>query len=296
MNNPPRPLRQRRGCSTGLLLALFFALMLPVFACGLMLVAYLVFPPPHLDVLVLGLDARQGEGALTRADSVMLVGVDPARLRVSVLSIPRDVFIEVPNYGLQRINTINMLGEQEAAGRGPTLLADAVEQSFGVRAERYVRLDFAGFVELVDAVGGIAVDVERTIIDDAYPTDDGGTTSIRFESGLQYLDGERALQYARTRHADDDYQRAERQQQVMSALVGRLANPLHWPAALDVLRRRVDSNLSLFDLLALSPPVLLSGGRFDQLVLNRDYLLGTAEGNAVPDYEKIKPWLEGRFE
>ncbi|MBI5669193.1 MAG: LCP family protein [Chloroflexi bacterium] len=293
MNNPRR---QRRGCSTGLVLALFIALMLPVFACGLMLVTYLVFPPPHLDILVLGLDAREGEGALTRADSVMLVGVDPAHLRVSVLSIPRDVFIEVPNYGLQRINTINLLGEQEATGRGPALLGDALEQSFGVRPKRYIRLDFAAFVELVDAVGGIAVDVERTIIDDFYPTADGGITTIRFDSGVQYLDGERALQYVRTRYADDDYRRAERQQQVLASLVQRLANPLNWPAALDVLRRRVDSDLSLFDLLSLAPPVLLSGGRFDQLVLNRDYLLGTAEGNAVPDYEKVKSWLAGRFE
>lgn len=296
MNNPPRSRRPRRGCSTGTLLVLFAGLMLPVFVCGLGLVVYLVFPPAPTDILVMGLDARPGEGALSRSDSVMLVGIDPARLRVSTLSIPRDVFIEVPGYGLQRINTINMLGEQEAAGRGITLLADSIVQSFGVQPDRYVRLDFTAFVELIDAVGGVTIDVERTIVDDLYPTEDGGVISIRFDSGIQQMDGERALQYVRTRHADDDYRRAGRQQQVVSALVGRLVNPLRWPAALDVLRRRVDTNLSIGDLLTLAPPVLLSGGRFDQLVLDRDYLLGTAAGNAVPDYEKLKPWLEERFE
>lgn len=296
MNNPSQPRRKRRGCTGRALLLAFFALMLPVFVCGLGLVAYLVFPPPHVDILIMGLDSRPGEGMLSRTDSVLLMGIDPAHLRVSLLSIPRDTFIEVPGYGSQRINTINLLGEQEAPGRGVTLLADSLQQSFGVRPERFIRLDFAAFKELVDAVGGIAVDVERTIVDDLYPTEDGGVMSIRFDSGVQYLDGERALQYARTRHADDDYRRAERQQQVISALVGRLINPLRWPAVLGVLSRHMDTNLTLFDMVQLAPPALLSGGRFDQLVMNRDYLLGTAGGNAVPDYEKIKPWLAGRFD
>jgi anionic cell wall polymer biosynthesis LytR-Cps2A-Psr (LCP) family protein len=119
--------------------------------------------------------------------------------------------------------------------------------------------------------------------------------SIRFDSGIQYMDGERALMYARTRHADDDYQRAARQQQVVAAVVARLVNPLRWPSVLGVLQRNVDTNLTLVDLLQLAPPVLLSGGRFDQLVINRDYLIGTADGYAVPNYELILPWLRERF-
>jgi LCP family protein required for cell wall assembly len=241
MNNPPR--RKRRGCGGRALLIAFFVLMLPVFVCGLGLVVYLVFSPPHVDILIMGLDSRAGEGMMSRTDSILLMGIDPAHLRVSLLSIPRDTFIEVPGYGSQRINTINLLGEQEASGRGVTLLADSLQQSFGVRPERYIRLDFAAFTELVDAVGGIAVDVDRTIVDDAYPTEDGGVISIRFDSGVQYLDGERALQYARTRHADDDYHRGERQQQVVSALVGRLINPLGWPAGMDVRGRHFDPYL-----------------------------------------------------
>jgi LCP family protein required for cell wall assembly len=249
-----------------------------------------------VDILVMGLDSRAGQDAVARSDSIMLVGVDPALLRVSLLSIPRDLHIEVPNYGLQAINTINVLGEMEQPGSGPVLLSTSIRQSFGIRPERYLRLDFAAFTELVDAVGGVTIYVDRIIEDNAYPADDGGLVSVRFESGLQHMDGARALIFARTRHADDDYRRGERQQQVLMAVASKLANPFYWPRIWDVLRRQVDANLTMWDVITLAPPVLLNAGRFEQLVINRDYVVGTAEGYAVPAYERIKPWLEGRFD
>jgi LCP family protein required for cell wall assembly len=270
--------------------------MAPIFLCGISLVAYLLFPPPHLDILVMGLDSRVGQGAASRSDSIMLVGVDPTVLRVSLLSIPRDLHIEVPNYGLQPINTVNMLGEMEQPGSGPALLSTSIQQSFGVRPERYVRIDFAAFTELVDAVGGITIYVDRIIEDYAYPADDGNVVSVRFESGLQHMDGARALIFARTRHADDDYRRAERQQQVLMAVAGKLANPLYWPSVWNVLRRQIDTDLTVADMLTLAPPVLLNAGRFEQLVINREYVVGTAEGHAVPAYERITPWLQQRFD
>jgi polyisoprenyl-teichoic acid--peptidoglycan teichoic acid transferase len=286
------PARLRKN--KALILALI--LLTPVFLCGLTLVIYLVFPPPQIDILVMGVDSREGEGWLARADSIILVGINPSQLRVSLLSIPRDLSVDTPGYGMQRINAVNMLGEMEQEGRGPALLSEAVKQSFGVSMERAVRLNFNGFVELVDAVGGLTIDVERAIVDDLYPTADGGVTSIRFESGFQHMDGERALIYARTRHSDDDYRRAERQQQVVSALLGRLANPVYWPAALSVLNRSVDTNLTLWDMLRLAPPVILNRGRFEQFVIDRDKITATAEGVAIPDYDQLTPWLVGRFD
>ncbi len=292
---PHRP-RRRNGCFTKLFFVIFGMVMTPIFLCGLSLVAYLLFPPPQADILVMGLDSRAGQGMVSRSDSIMLIGIDSALLRVSVLSIPRDLHLDVPNYGMQPLNTVNMLGEMEQPGSGPALLSASIAQNFGVQPERYIRLDFAGFVELVDAVGGVMIYVDRTIVDNAYPTDDGSVISVRFESGLQYMDGERALIYARTRHADDDYRRAERQQQVLSALAGRLANPAHWPRVWGVLVQRLDTNLTLWDMVVLTPPVLLNAGRFEQLVINRDYIIGTAEGYAVPDYARIAPWLQERFD
>ena len=246
--------------------------------------------------MILGLDSRPGEGYVARTDSIMLLGIDPSHLRTSVLSVPRDLFIDVPGYGAQRINTINVLGEQEHEGGGVDLLEASITQNFGIRLDRYARLNFQAFVELIDAVGGLNIDVERTIVDDAYPTEDGGVKTIRFESGLQYMDGERALIYVRTRHADDDYRRAERQQQVLSALMAKLANPTHWPSVVNIINRYVDTDLTVLDILRLAPPVLLNLGRFDQLVIDRDYIVGSSAGNAVPNYAKLQPWLSERFD
>lgn len=260
------------------------------------LLTYLVFPPRHIDILILGVDSRPDEGFVARTDSIMLLGIDPAHLLTSILSIPRDLFIEVPDFGQQRINTVNVLGEEKGQGRGVDLLIASLAQDFGVQTDRYARLQFSAFVELIDAVGGVTINVERSIVDDSYPTEDGGVITVRFDSGVQHMDGERALIYARTRHADDDYQRADRQQQVVSALMAKMANPVHWPAVMAVLNRAVDTNLTILDLALLAPPVLLNAGRYDRLVIDRDYILGSVEGRAVPDYNKIKPWLATRFE
>ena len=270
--------------------------MLPVFCCGLAFVTYIVFPPPPLDVLILGVDARPGEGFVTRTDSIMLAGLQPSRVRVSLLSIPRDLFIDVPGYGEQRINAVNVLGEMDAPGSGPDLLAQGIAASFGIQPDRYLRLNFQAFTDLIDAVGGITVDVPRTIVDYQFPTMDGGTMELRFEPGSQQMDGERALQYARTRHADDDYQRANRQQQVLTALSLKLLNPINWPRVATVVNGSMDTNLTLIDFVTQAPTILLNAGRFERLVIDRDYITASAGGNAVPDYAKLSPWLYERFD
>lgn len=264
--------------------------------CGLCMAVYLIFPPSPVDILVMGLDSRGNEGVFARTDSIMLVGVQPNRLEVSLLSIPRDLFIDVPGYGSQRINTINVLGEQQQAGNGPVLLSTSIERNFGVRPDRYVRLNFQAFKELIDAVGGVTINVEKTIVDHYFPADEGsGTQSIQFDPGEQHMDGRLALIYARTRHADDDYQRAERQQQVVSALASKLVNPVYWPAAISVLNLHVETNLTPFDLFTLSPSVLLNAGQFEQLVIDREYILSGAYG-AVPNYDALLPWVHEHFD
>jgi LCP family protein required for cell wall assembly len=269
--------------------------MTPVFLCGMCLLVYLVIPPAPLDILVLGLDARPGEGFTTRTDSIMVLGVNPARIQVSMLSVPRDLFIDVPGYGLERINTVNVLGEQQERGSGPALLASAFEQDFGIRVDRYARLNFDSFVQLIDAVGGITIDVDRTIVDTLYPLPDGGTTSIRFDPGTQVMDGERALIYARTRHSDDDYARADRQQQVLLALSRKLINPIYWLPAIGILTRSVDTNITIGDAFTIAPTVLLNAGRFDRLVIDRSYIT-SRDGVAVPDFAQLQPWIEERFD
>ncbi len=273
--------------------------LLTLFCCASACLLTLLLAPGSLDIVIMGVDARPGEGYLTRADSIMLMNVAPGRLRVSLLSIPRDVFIQVPGYGEQRLNTINMLGEQEAAGSGPTLLKASLRESFGVEVERYVRLDFSGFEAIIDAVGGVDIDVPKLIVDYEYPTEDGGVMTVRFEPGRQHMDGERALQYARTRHQDDDYQRAARQQQVLDALLRKLSDPRYfytWPRVLYAMQAHTDTDLNLWDMWRLGPALLLGWHSREQRVLQREDLIGMAAGYWVPDYEQLRPWIEAHFD
>lgn len=275
---------------------LLYLLITPFFCCGLSLLVYLVFPPAPVNIVVLGVDGRANEGFLSRTDSIMLVGVKPSQIRLSLLSIPRDLFVEVPGYGSQRVNTVNLLAEQQQRGTGPSLVMETLSKDFDITLNRYMRLDFNGFANLVDAVGGLTIDVEHTIIDDQYPTENGGVEYVKFDIGVQQMDGERALKYARTRHADDDYHRAARQQQVVSALLAKLVNPVRWPAALAALNSSIDTNLTVLDMYSLVVPALLNRGRYEMLVIDRDYIKGTAEGHAVPNYEKLLPWLRDHFQ
>jgi anionic cell wall polymer biosynthesis LytR-Cps2A-Psr (LCP) family protein len=92
-----------------------------------------------------------------------------------------------------------------------------------------LELDFTGFVAVIDALGGLELEVPETIVDDHYPTPDYGVTTITIPAGRQHMDGATALIYARTRHADSDFRRSQRQQQLLRALVGRVLQPGAWP-------------------------------------------------------------------
>ncbi len=297
--SPPQALyrpvpRRRRSRRTRIALMVLLA---PLLLCALSGIVYVILPPPPVDVLILGVDARPGEGYVTRTDTIMLLGVRPRTMGVNLLSIPRDLFITVPGYGSQRINTVNVLGEMDTPGTGPELLSASIAASFDIQPDKYARVNFDAFVQLVDAVGGVTIDVPRPIVDYQYPTQNYGTMTVEFQPGRQHMDGETALIYARTRHADDDYGRAERQQQVIAALTRKLANPFNWGAAVTVIIRNVDTNMNPLEMALYAPPVLLRGGTgtIDRLVIDREYISPGA-GGAVPNYDKLAPWLDGRFD
>lgn len=286
-----RHMGRGRGC----LFSFFAAALLMFCSCTACMAIYLIIPPPSANILIMGLDSRGNEGVVTRSDSIMVVGIKASRMKVSLLSIPRDLFINVPGYGLQRINTINVLGEMDEAGTGPDLLARSIEQSFGIGINYYVRLDFQAFVALVDALGGLDIDVPYTITDYQFPTDDYGTTEVHFDAGPQHMDGKTALIYARTRHADDDYHRAERQQLVVTALAKKLINPLNWPIAWYAIQQNTETNLNPLTMFWLLPPSLVGAFNMNRLVIDRDYIL-PGDGYSVPNYDTLKPFITENFD
>jgi len=179
--------------------------------------------PERINILVMGTDRRQGEWGPWRTDTMILVTVDPARQYVGMLSIPRDLYIVIPGYGENRINMANFIGDRDKyPGSGPALAKRTIEYNYGVPVDYYVRLNFDGFERVIDTIGGVEVMVEKEIRDDTFPDGDYGYDPLYIPAGLNHMDGQLALKYARTRHGDTDFHRARRQQQVLLAVKDKI--------------------------------------------------------------------------
>ncbi|RIK47333.1 MAG: LytR family transcriptional regulator [Chloroflexi bacterium] len=178
--------------------------------------------PVH--ILLLGVDARVGEEGPPRSDTIIIVRVDPVAKRVDMLSIPRDLLVEIPGYYATKVNAAYPFGELNPSipGGGPTLAAQTIELNFGIRIDYFAEIDIAGLETVIDTLGGITLDVPGILKDDQYPTEDYGFTRIYFSPGLQRMDGKTAVRYARTRHDDGDFNRNRRQQQVLLAIRDRV--------------------------------------------------------------------------
>jgi LCP family protein required for cell wall assembly len=214
----------------------------------------------RINVLVMGLDRRIDEpkGSPTRTDSMFVASIDPYSKTAGVFSIPRDLWVEIPDgpggYFEDRINVAYEYGAiEDYPGGGPGLAVATVEHSFDIQIDHYMVLDFVGFMELVDAVGGIDVEVEEHIVDPSYcltaHCDD--LEIVLFEPGVEHMDGERALAYARVRYGSDDLRRIERQQDVIRAAVdaaldAKLLMPNRAVSIYNKFRDAVDTDVSVF--------------------------------------------------
>lgn len=179
---------------------------------------------PPINILLMGTDARPGDVEPARTDTMMVVSLHPKDKTVGILSLPRDLWVPIPGQGLtSKINMAYVIGEkQNYHGGGAHLAMDTVSAFIGHPIDYYVRVNFNGFVELVDLIEGIDMTIPHIIHDDAYPTEDYGVELFHLDAGPQHLDGELALKYVRTRNNDDDYSRAGRQQQVIRAIANKV--------------------------------------------------------------------------
>lgn len=168
-----------------------------------------------LTVLLLGVDRRPEETGPARADSIIVARIDPARQRIALLSLPRDLVVNIPGYGADRINAANVHGElYPALGGGAELTRKTVSQLLGIPIDHVVAVDFRGFISAVDAIGGITLDVP-TELHDTY-------SNVHFAPGVQHMDGLRTLWYSRVRHMDSDFHRMSRQHAVLLGILSRI--------------------------------------------------------------------------
>lgn len=173
-------------------------------------------------VLLLGIDRRSLNDGLNNTDTMMLFHLDPNGQRVAVLSIPRDLYVEIPGYGQDRINTAYAYGKVAGTG-GLALACQTVSATLGVPVKHAVLIDFEVFVTLIDAIGGLDVDVPYDISDPTYPDSGIGYDPFYLPAGQYRLDGATALKYVRTRATPGgDFTRTARQRQVVLAVRDRV--------------------------------------------------------------------------
>jgi LCP family protein required for cell wall assembly len=215
-------------------------------------------PDASINILLMGTDARVGED-ISRTDAMILVHLDPRSNHVGMLSFPRDLWVSLPGYGKNKINAAYPTGEKQiGAGYGPALAKETVAKLTGLPVQRFVLINFDGFKTLIDRLGGVYIDVPKAIDDPKYPTDDFRTIKIHFDVGRQLMDGETALIYSRTRHADSDFGRNQRQQQVLMAIFDRireqglLTQLTSLDTYTDALRDYVRTDLSRSEMLQLA--------------------------------------------
>ncbi|MCC6613528.1 MAG: LCP family protein [Anaerolineae bacterium] len=180
-----------------------------------------------LNVMLLGSDTDNPRNS-GRTDVIVIVSINYSAGTAALLSIPRDFYAYIPEHGMQRINTAYGYGEQVREGGGPELLAETIAYNLGLKVDRYARVDFNGFRRLIDDLGGVEVAVDCAIQDwrlrepTLDPQIEENWELFTLPIGVQQMDGNLALWYARSRRTSSDFDRGRRHQVILRAMLARL--------------------------------------------------------------------------
>jgi polyisoprenyl-teichoic acid--peptidoglycan teichoic acid transferase len=230
LNQPNQPKRPKPvlllGCGCLGIVALLFAAAL----------LYYLGHPGRTRLLLLGIDRAPDGTAVSRSDTIILMQTDPFKPEVEMLSIPRDLWVPIPGVGENRINTAHFFAEANQAGSGPQAVIQVIADNFGIRPTYYARVQFDGFKDVVDAMGGLDLDLKKSM---------GG-----LEAGKHHLNGTQALAFARDRKGTDDFFRMNQGQVVILAAARQMLNPLTWPrlpAVAATFLRVVDTDLPFWE-------------------------------------------------
>ncbi len=210
------------------------------------------------NILLLGHGGGDHDGA-DLTDTIIVASLNNETNKASMVSIPRDLWLDIPGYGSSRINKIyDVLKEKYGSEEALGVLKGGVENITGVDIPYYVKIDFQGFTKIIDSLGGVEVMVESQIDDRAYPkADQSGYERFFLSAGLQELDGETALKYARSRHSTSDFDRAERQQKLLQSIKAKaedqklLTSPLLLKRLYDDFTEHLETNLKISELITL---------------------------------------------
>lgn len=262
------------------------------------------------NFLLLGIPGKEHDG-IDLTDTMIFVSVDTQKNDILMLSIPRDIWLESLK---DKINTAYHYGEEKKEGGGFVLAAASVEEVVGQLVHYVVMIDFEGFKQIIDLVGGIEVEVEEAFVDEKFPITGkendlcGGDPeykcryeTVRFEKGLTYMDGELALKFVRSRNAEGaegtDFARGKRQQKVLEALLKKMLTFKNLSSGristiVSVLEKTVRTNLTLPEAFYLGRWVLSFKGEVRSISLDSGSQKEEKKGFLVnPAVEKYGKWV-----
>lgn len=222
----------------------------------------------YTNLLLLGQGDETHDG-IDLTDTLIIASIDPATQSVSMVSIPRDLYLRTSRMGAGRVNGLyrdfkyylmqrENLTVDEAERAAMQELSTEFSNTFGVEIHRTIKVDFIGFIQAVDALGGVDIVVPEDLYDTQYPSENYGYQTFSILAGPQHLDGETALKYARSRHSTSDFDRSRRQQQIIHALVekakndGTLTNPSRITALLRIMQEHVATTLTFREMVSLA--------------------------------------------
>jgi len=269
----------------------------------------------RVNILLLGIGGEGHDGPYL-SDTNIIFSIKPSTNQVSMISIPRDLAAEIDEYGWYKINHANSFGEEKYPGSGGEFARKIFEKTLGIEIPYYVRVDFKAFVELINTVGGIDIEVPRSFVDYSYPGPNYTYQTVSFKNGKETMDGQRALIYARSRHGTNnegsDFARAKRQQLVIASLkkkmlsAGTYLNPIKLQKIIGSLSAHINTNLDFGQITYLgSLANKIDNDKIKTLVLDSSpqgflnsftgsdgaYLLGPRTGN----FDEIKNAINNVF-
>ena len=208
----------------------------------------------RINILLIGIGGPGHDGP-NLSDTIQVASIDPKTKQVAMVSLPRDLYVQVPHSSFQKvkINEVHSIGEDEKTrGGGPALLKEEVSDILGVPIHYFIRADFEGFRQAIDSLGGVDINVTERLYDPYFPRGEShGYQIVDIRPGQQHMDGEGALEYARSRETTSDFDRSRRQQEVLVAAkekalsVQYLTNPTKISQLIDILGDHVKTDLTL---------------------------------------------------
>ena len=275
-----RPLPRRRSRLTGCC------------SCSLLLLGFILlyfFAPLRTNILLLGTDDSPERGSVGRTDTIILTTVVPLRPYVGMLSIPRDLWVNVPGVGEQRINTAYFFAEANLPGSGSRAALDTIRENFGIPVRYYAVIHMLGLIAVVDAFGGVEIHLDSPI---------GG-----FPPGTHHLNGVDALNFVRERSSSDDFSRMLRAQILLSAIFRKAVTPSSWtslPQFVYSLTQVIETNIPFWQwprlLFALLRAFVFG---IDSQTITREMVIPfqTSQGAQVlaPNWDVINPLLRRMF-